>query len=86
MKATPHKTSPLHEAVYQDLCAALAKYSDKLTPPELLALAANLVGKLIALQDQRTMTPEMALKTVMLNIEKGNEDARREMQHPKGTA
>lgn len=66
---------PEHEVAFQDVHALLAKHADKLTAAEMLAVAANLVGKLIAFQDQRRMTPEEAMKIVRLNIEEGNRQA-----------
>ncbi len=46
---------PEHEVAYQDLCALMTKHAVGMTSAELLAVAGNMVGKLIALQDQRTM-------------------------------
>lgn len=69
-----HKAKPEHEVAYQDLTALVRKHADKLTPLELLAVAANMVGKLVALQNQRTTTPEMAMQVVAANIEYGNQD------------
>ena len=67
-----HKTKEEHEATYQELLALINKHPD-VTPPELLAIAANLVGKLIAMQDQRTMTLKVAMDIVTKNIEMGNQ-------------
>ena len=39
---------------------------------EILAIAANMVGKLVAMQDQRVVTPAIAMETVAKNIEVGN--------------
>lgn len=39
---------------------------------EILAIAAYTVGQLVALQDQRTVTPAMAMEIVANNIEAGN--------------
>lgn len=75
METKTYPTSPLHERVYQELAAVFRKYGDKLTPPEQLAVAANLVGKLIALQDKNTMTAAMATQIVSDNIERGNASA-----------
>ncbi len=63
---------PEHEVLYQDLCALVAKY-DHLPPKELLAIAANMVGKLVAMQDHRVMTPAQAMEIVAKNIEYGNQ-------------
>lgn len=67
--------NPEHEVAYQDLVALVRKHADKMTALELLAVAANMVGKLIALQDQRTTTPDLAMATVDLNIQHGNHEA-----------
>lgn len=63
---------PEHEIAYQDLVKLVSKHAAKLTALELLAVAANMLGKLIALQDQRTVTPAMAMEVVAKNIEHGN--------------
>jgi hypothetical protein len=68
-----HTANPEHEVAYQDLCELLNKHAESLSPLELLAIAGNMVGKLIALQDQRTVTPEMAMTVVRQNIEQGNQ-------------
>ena len=67
------RSRPEHEVAYQDLCALVNKHADRLSAIELLAIAANMVGKLVALQDQRTVTPNKAMETVARNIELGNQ-------------
>ena len=66
---------PEHEIAYQDLAALIKKRTDKygLSSEELLAVAANMLGKIIALQDQRTMTKDRAMKIVCANLEMGNQ-------------
>lgn len=80
------KVTPEHEVAYQDLVTLVRKHADKLSAPELLAVAANMLGKLVALQDQRTMTPEMAMEIVAMNIEAGNQEAQRALGESKGNA
>lgn len=63
---------PAHEVAYQDLCALVSKHASKLTPIELLAIASNMLGKLLAMQDQRVTTVAMANEVIALNIEEGN--------------
>lgn len=70
-----HITRPEHEVAFQDICALLTKYAGDLSAEEMLAVASNLVGKIIAMQDQRCMTPEDAMKIVQNNIEEGNRQA-----------
>ena len=66
------KAKPEHEVAYQDLIALVKKHADKMTAQELLAVAANMLGKLIAMQDQRIMTPSKAMAIVADNIKTGN--------------
>lgn len=66
-------SKPEHEVAYQDLADLLRKHAYKLSSEELLAVASNMLGKLIALQDQRTMTKDRAMKIVCANIEMGNQ-------------
>lgn len=67
-----HVAKPEHEVAYQDVCQLVSKHANELSALELLAVAANMVGKLVALQDQRTTSIEMAMKVVSMNIEHGN--------------
>ncbi len=48
--------------------------------------AANMLGKLLAYQDQRTMTSAMAMEIVVQNIEEGNRQAIAAVQQSKGSA
>lgn len=75
---------PEHEVAYQDLCQLMNKNADKLSPIELLAVAANMLGKLIALQDQRTTSPEMAMKVVSANIKFGNRTVIEQLANSSG--
>ena len=63
-----------HKAFRDELLAILKKHGDALYGEEMLALAAHLVGQLIALQDQRSMTPDRAMAIVAMNIEQGNQE------------
>jgi hypothetical protein len=71
-----HTAKPEHEIAYQELAALMKRCTDryKLSSEELLAVAANMLGKVIAqLQDQRTMTKERAMAIVCANLEMGNQ-------------
>ena len=81
-----HFAKPEHEVAYQDLCKFVNKHADKLTPLELLAIAANMLGKLIALQDQRKISPAMAMEIVVKNVEHGNKQVLDELAKSKGSA
>lgn len=80
------QASPKHEALYQELVAVLKKHGATLTPEELLAIGANMVGKLIAMQDQRVTSPERAMNIVMENIKLGNEQAIAAVMNTRGSA
>lgn len=58
-----------------DLLDLLRKHSGDLPADRMLAIAAYSVGQLIALQDQRKMTPTMAMELVSENIQTGNQHA-----------
>lgn len=61
--------------------------SGEISRPEALALFAHVTGLLIAMQDQRTMTPDEAMALVGRNIEQGNASAIDQMfSGPGGTA
>ncbi len=62
---------PEHEVAYQDVCKLIATHTN-LSSLELLAIASNLVGKLVALQDGRTVTADKAMQIVAVNVEAGN--------------
>lgn len=64
-----------HMAFRKALEAAIAQHGQILDAVELLALTSHLVGQLIALQDQRSMTSAMAMQVVTSNIELGNREA-----------
>ena len=66
--------SPTHEAFYQEVCVVLKKYEDQGTQPiELLAMMSNLIGKQMALLDQRQFTADEAMQVVCSNLELGNQ-------------
>lgn len=56
------------------LLDVMKQHGAELKAEELLAVAAHLVGQLIAMQDQRTMTPAMAMHLVQVNVERGNRE------------
>lgn len=65
----------LHHAFRDELVELLRKHTSELDAKEVLAIAAHTVGQIIAMQDQRTMTIEIAMEIVARNIEIGNGDA-----------
>lgn len=85
MMETVRIAKPEHKVLYADLNALVGKHAAKIDAVEILAIAANMVGKLIALQDQRTMTKERAFEIVGRNIEVGNAEAIESLMKSKGT-
>jgi hypothetical protein len=77
--------SPEYEVAYRDLCKLVNKHASKLTALELLAVASNMLGKLVALQDQRTITPAMAMEVVVQNIEHGNKQVLDQLGRSQGS-
>lgn len=53
---------------------------------DLLAVLAHTTGACIAMQDQRVVTPEMALDLVRKNLEAGNREAMTEVLSASGRA
>jgi hypothetical protein len=86
MKTKLHIAAPEHEVAYQDLVALVRKHAEHLSSVEMLAVAANMLGKLVAMQDQRMLTPAMAMELVAQNIEEGNRQAIENIQQSKGNA
>ena len=80
-----HLTKPEHEVLYQDLVALVGKHAGKVDGKELLAVAANMLGKLIAMQDQRKITPEMAKEIVIKNMQHGNKQIKDQLEQTKGS-
>ena len=80
-----HLAKPEQQAAYQDFCQLVNRHASKLTSLELLAVAANMLGKLIALQDQRTISPSQAMEIVGQNIEHGNKQVLDELGKSRGT-
>lgn len=73
------KAKPEHEVAYGELVKLLDRFAAQISPLELLAIAANLTGKLVALQDRQSVTPEAAMRLVIDNIWRGNHQAISEM-------
>ena len=69
------KPTEKHQAFRNDLIVLLNKHAGDLDAKEMLAISAHLVGQIIAMQDQRTITRSIALEIVTRNIEAGNMQA-----------
>jgi hypothetical protein len=75
-----------HEAFYQDLVKLMDRHAGKMDALAMLGIAANMVGKMIALQDQRRHGPDEIMTLVAKNIEEGNQQAIAMVASPKGRA
>jgi len=81
-----HLARPEHEVAYQDICKLVSTHAGKLSARELLAVAANMLGKLVAMQDQRMMTPAVAMEIVAQNLQHGNKMVVEQLLQTKGGA
>ena len=64
--------------------AAKAEIDAGMSAADVLALLAHTAGACIAWQDQRKMTPEMAMSLVADNIQAGNREAMAEVMSVGG--
>ena len=79
------KPSTAHRR-FRDGMIAVMREHQELSSMEMLALASHFVGQLVALQDQRRVTPSMAMELVARNIEEGNQSAIGDLMNPGGQA
>lgn len=86
MKTKLFGTDARHTTFKQDLDKLLKKHAARLPADHLLAISSQVVGMIVALQDQRTMSTERALKIVSENIELGNQGIVNAMMETKGNA
>ena len=86
MKTKLYTAAPEHEVAYQDIVALIRRHAEHLSSVEMLAIAANMLGKLLAYQDQRSMTSTEAMKIIIRNIEEGNRQAIALVTNSKGSA
>ncbi len=81
-----HPAKPVHLAARNAMLEALYGFAE-MTAVEMLAVTAQLVGNLIAYQDQRAMSPDQAMELVTQNILAGNALAIHEtLGAPRGNA
>jgi len=73
-----------HETFYQEIIRLLNKHAGHLDAIEMLAIAANMVGKMIAMQDQRKYQSVEIMNLVARNIEEGNRQAIAELLFSSG--
>jgi len=66
------------------VCDLVNRHAAKMSKVEILAVAANFLGKVAALQDQRVMTSEKVMKIVVENFQLGNQQAVAELSKTAG--
>ncbi len=81
-----HSAKPEHEVLYQDLVKLASKHAANVSSLELLAIASNMLGKLLAMQDQRKVTREIGLEIIIKNIELGNQQVIKQLNKTSGSA
>lgn len=64
-----------YEDAFQDIVKVIRRHENELTMEELLAIAASIVGQLIAAQDPTVTSPERVMLIINKNIEQGNQRA-----------
>lgn len=74
------------QALRDDIMALIKRHLHPDTSERVLAIASQVVGQCLALQDQRKMTKDMAFEIVMANIELGNQGVIASLQNTKGSA
>lgn len=84
MRMKSYEPGPQHKALKDGLDALMRKHGEKLSDQEILALMSQFVGMLIALQDQRILTPSQAMEIVASNIEIGNRLVIEDLMRGKG--
>ena len=72
MSLKTHQPTPEQQKFMEDLKAQMPP---DMPAQQILAVVSQFVGQLIAMQDQRVMTADMAMQLVQNNIEIGNQAA-----------
>lgn len=78
--------NPTHAIVYQDLIDLIRRHGSEVSALEVLAIAANMVGKLITMQDTALVSPALVAAIINENICQGSRDALAYFPEPQGTA
>lgn len=72
--------------LHRDIADLIKRHLTPDTSQRVLAIAAQIVGQVLAMQDQRKMTSEMAMQIVIQNIEIGNQGVIDSLHATKGQA
>jgi hypothetical protein len=79
-------TDARHATFKRDLDKLLKKHTSRLPADHILAITAQVLGMVIAMQDQRKYTSEMVMAIVSENIQVGNDGMVKNLMASKGTA
>jgi hypothetical protein len=79
------KPSAAHAAFRAAMLATMRQHAADMPAEEILALTAHMVGQILAMQDQRKMTPAMGMKLIADNIEQGNREVIDGLSKSEGT-
>lgn len=82
------KAKKEHQIAFERLTALVKEMADQhqLTSLETFAVASNMLGKLMALLDQRYVSADRAKAVMVENIQAGNRQAIAEIMNSKGNA
>lgn len=73
-----------HEAFHLKLIGLFRQHQYTVDAQEMLAISSYFVGQLVALQDQRKVTPDQAMKIVEANLAEGNRQVVRSLMEQTG--
>lgn len=79
-------TDARHATFKRDLDKLFKKHMSRLPASHMLAVASQVVGMIVAMQDQRVFTSEMVMAVVAENIEVGNKAMVENLMKSKGNA
>lgn len=81
-----HAATEADKALHADIAALCKRHLTLDTPERVLAVAAQFVGQVLAMQDQRKLTSAMAMQIVIENIQVGNRQVIEAIHDTKGNA
>jgi hypothetical protein len=85
MKTKLFSVEPQQMAFRRDLEASIARHQH-LRADEMLAILAHMLGQVTALQDQRSITAEMAMQIIEENFVHGNQSVLDGIEKTRGSA
>lgn len=80
------KITEADKKLHADICDFIKAHLIPDTSERALAIASQIVGQILALQDQRTMTSDKGLDLILVNIELGNQQVIKDLRSAGGRA